>query len=137
MKVVIAGHFNPPHVGHLQLIRAASKLGDHLTVIIANDRQAKKKRGKLFMKEGERIALMYMIKGVDSVCLSIDEDSDVCRTLFMLKPDIFASGCDENHPDAVKEKVVCDELGIKVVYNVGGDKIQSSSNILKEYDTSK
>ncbi len=132
-KVLIAGHFNPLHIGHLQLIQAARKLGDYLIVVVANDIQAKLKRPKVFLSAAERMAITYSIKGVDEVQLSVDEDADICLTLFKLKPDVFASGCDEFHPDVVKEKKVCDGLGIEVVYNVGGEKIRSSSDILKKY----
>ncbi len=44
----------------------------------------------------------------------------------MIKPDIFAKGGDST-PDNVPEKQVCDRLNIKIVYDVGGEKIQSSS----------
>ena len=133
MRIAIAGHFNPVHLGHIQLIKASKKLGNHLTVIVANDRQARKKRHTVFIPEGERLALVYQLKDVDAVALSIDENTDVCDTLRMIKPDIFASGCDESHPDAIREKIVCDELGIEVVYGVGGEKIRSSSIILENY----
>jgi glycerol-3-phosphate cytidylyltransferase-like family protein len=118
------------------MIREAKNLGDNLCVIIANDIQAENKRKPVFMTAEERKVLMENIKGVDFAVISIDTDTDVCQTLKMIKPDIFASGCDETHPDAIKEKEVCDELGIKTYYNVGGEKINSSSIILKNYVSS-
>ena len=39
--VVISGYFNPIHTGHLDYIKAASKLGDRLVVIVNNDEQVK------------------------------------------------------------------------------------------------
>lgn len=139
IKVAIAGHFNPPHIGHIKLVREAKKLGDHLTVIIANEKQAKRKRPVVFMDTLHRMALMYNMKGVDAVMESIDEDTNVCWSLERLRPDIFAMGCDKDHPDAIAEAKVCENLGIKCVYKVGGEKINSSSEILKKYvqDTSK
>lgn len=131
--VVIAGHFNPLHSGHLQLIRGAQELGDSVVVIVANDTQAELKRPHVFMHEGERAEIMNALKGVDEVVISIDKGYDVCETLKIIRPDVFASGCDDTHPDAIKEKRVCDELGIEVAYNVGGEKINSSSDILKKY----
>lgn len=133
MRVAIAGHFNPIHIGHLQLIKEAKKLGDHLTVIVANDRQAIRKRPIVFMPEGERLALIYQIKGVDQVVLSVDETADVCETLRMIKPELFATGSSDNHPDALKEKSVCDEIGCEFVFNVGGEKLRDSSVILEKY----
>lgn len=131
--VAIAGHFNPLHIGHLQLIKSARTFGDRLVVIVANERQAEQKRPVSFIPEGERLALVYALKGVDSVVLSVDESPDVCETLKMVKPDVFCSGCSSDHPDANKEKIVCEELGIQFLYNIGGEKIRNSSVILEKY----
>ena len=90
----------------------------------------RKKRHNVFMPATERMELLRNVAGVEKVILSIDTDEGVCKTLAQVNPDIFASGCDSSHPDALKEQVVCDKLGIKAVYNVGGDKIRSSSYYL-------
>lgn len=133
IRVAIAGHFNPLHIGHINLIEEARKLGDYLIVIVANDQQAKKKRSKVFMSAEDRIKIISKIKEVDQVVLSIDVNRDVCVTLGEIKPDVFASGCSKNHPDAKREIEACKIFHIKPVYNVGGEKIQSSSRLLKEY----
>lgn len=131
--VAIAGHFNPLHIGHLQLIDEARRMGDYLIVIVANDRQAFLKRTPVLLPLQDRMMILSKIKGVDHVVASIDEDSNVKETLKLVRPDILASGCDENHPDALEEAAICHELGIKSVWNVGGSKIKSSRNILKDY----
>ncbi len=131
--VAIAGHFNPCHIGHLLLIDGAKKYGDRLIVIVANDSQAKAKRPKVFMPIEDRAMIMYHIKGVDEVVVSIDKDSTVKNTLQFVKPDVFASGCGEDNEDAMEEAGICHDLGIKTVFNVGGDKINSSSVILNNY----
>ena len=41
--VVISGYFNTLHVGHIDYIAAAKRLGDTLVVIINNDEQVKLK----------------------------------------------------------------------------------------------
>lgn len=118
------------------MIEEAKKLGDILCVIVANDTQAENKRKPVFMDAEHRKTLMENIKGVNFAVISIDQDTNVCNTLRMLKPDVFASGCSADHPDAIAEQKVCDELGIKTYYNVGGEKINSSSIILKNYVSS-
>jgi len=133
VTVAIAGHFNPLHIGHLQLKEAAKRMGDRLVVIVANDIQAKKKRDPVLLPLQERMMLMSQLKGVDEVIASIDTDSTIKDTLKMVKPDILASGCDAEHPDALEEAAICHELGIKTVWGVGGEKIRSSSEILKNY----
>ena len=44
-KVVVAvsGYFDPMHVGHLEYLQLASKLGDKLIVIVNNNHQAELK----------------------------------------------------------------------------------------------
>jgi len=48
----------------------------------------------------------------------------------MIKPDIFAKGGDRTL-DNIPEADICRKLGIKMVFNVGGGKIQSSSDLIK------
>jgi cytidyltransferase-like protein len=135
--VAIAGHFNPIHVGHLQLIDAARNMGDKLIVIVANDTQAGNKRKPVLIPLQERMMLVSRIKGVDEVIASIDLDTTIKETLKLVKPDVLASGCDENHPDAIEEAEICYNLGIQTKWNVGGNKIRSSSIILNNYKNEK
>ncbi|NCO00178.1 adenylyltransferase/cytidyltransferase family protein, partial [Candidatus Falkowbacteria bacterium] len=41
--VVVSGYFNPLHVGHIEMIEKAKKLGDKLITIVNNDYQVKLK----------------------------------------------------------------------------------------------
>ncbi len=126
IKVITSGYFNPVHIGHIQLLEEAKKLGDHLTVIVNNDHQVNLKGSKHFMDERERCAIIKALRYVDDVVLSIDNDKTINKTLTMLRPHIFAKGGDST-PDNVHERDVCIKYDIKIVYGVGGDKIQSSS----------
>lgn len=121
IKVATSGFFNPVHIGHIRLMQEAKKLGDHLTVIVNNDVQVALKGSKVFMGEIERCQIIQALACVDEVMLSIDNDRTVCETLKLIKPDIFAKGGDSS-PDNVPEQAIC-----KVVFDVGGGKIQSSS----------
>lgn len=134
--VAVAGHFNPLHPGHINMINEARSYGDKLIVIVANDEQAQNKRPTVFMSERDRVEVMNSIKGVDGVILSIDKDANVCDTLRLLRPQVFCSGCSEEHADAVVEKLVCEELEILTIYNVGGGKVNSSSTLLNDYVSS-
>ena len=74
-KVVItSGYFDPLHVGHLEYLRMAKKLGDKLVVIINNDEQAKLKKGKPFMAEKDRLEIVFALEFVDEVLSSNDID---------------------------------------------------------------
>ena len=133
MKVVaISGYFDPIHVGHLEYINMAKKLGDKLVVIVNNNYQCELKKGKPFMDEKDRVTIVSSIKNVDEVFLSIDEDKTVCATLQKIKPDIFANGGDRKNHE-IPESVVCKKYGITIIDGLG-DKIRSSSDLtgLKE-----
>jgi cytidyltransferase-like protein len=132
VKVAISGYFDPIHVGHLELIEKAKALGDELVVIINNDKQAVLKKGKAFMPENERVKIVNSIKGVDEVFLSIDEGKSACKSLEAVKPDIFANGGDR-HQGEIPEAEICRNLNIKMVDGLG-DKIQSSSKLVEEFE---
>jgi len=128
-KVAISGYFNPIHIGHINYITEASKLG-LLTVIVNNDHQVELKGSAPFQTEDERAEILAAIKGVEEVIVSIDVNSSVCNTLAFLKPDIFAKGGDRTI-DNIPEKEICDELGIQMVFGCGGSKVQSSSDLIR------
>ena len=88
-KVCISGYFDPLHVGHIEYINKAKKLGDYLVVIVNNNLQCKLKKGKFFMDENDRVEIVKNLKSVDEVFLSIDSDKTVCKSLEKLKPSIL------------------------------------------------
>ena len=47
----------------------------------------------------------------------------------MIKPDAFANGGDRYNTNT-PEMDVCKELGIEMLWNIGGEKEQSSSNLV-------
>lgn len=133
MKVVaISGYFDPIHVGHLEYINMAKKLGDKLVVIVNNNYQCELKKGKFFMDEKDRLTIISNLKNVDEVFLSIDEDKTVCASIEKIKPDIFANGGDRKNYE-IPESVICKKYDIKIIDGLG-DKIRSSSDLtgLKE-----
>ena len=101
-KVAISGYFDPIHIGHLEYIRLARELGGYLIVIVNSDKQAVLKKGKPFMCEDDRLTIVSQIKGVDEVIVSIDDDKTVCKTLDLIKPDIFANGGDRTDAFGLK-----------------------------------
>lgn len=130
MKVVASGYFDPLTVGHVEYLEKAKKLGDKLIVIVNNDTQASLKKQFSFIKQDERLTIVKALRCVDEVVLSIDQDRTVCKTLEMLKPDIFAKGGDQNI-GTIPEKEICDLYNIKIIDGLG-DKIQSSRWLLKQ-----
>ena len=129
--VAVSGYFNPVHKGHIRLFKEAKKLGDELVVILNNDNQVKLKGSVPFMNQRERSEVVSALECVDSVFLSIDKDRTICESLKVIEPHIFANGGDRRNTKEIPESKVCKELGIKMVFKVGGRKIQSSSSLIK------
>ncbi len=127
--VAVSGFFNPLHVGHLEMIEQAKKLGDRLVVIVNNDRQVKLKGRVMFMPEADRVKIISALKDVDEVVLSVDKDLTVCKSLAKVRPSIFANGGDRFSLKNVPEYPVCESLGIKMVDGLG-KKIRASSEMI-------
>ena len=129
--VAVSGGFDPLHIGHVRLFKAARELGDKLIVILNNDNWLRSKKGFVFMPQKERAELIQALPFVDKVVFSdhtkADPDGSVARALQKLRPAIFANGGDRGKSNT-PERTVCKRLGIKMVFNVGkGGKLQSSS----------
>jgi len=130
--VAASGYFNPLHIGHVEYLELAKKLGDKLIVIVNNEKQTIMKSGKEFMSVKERMAIVKALRCVDEVIESIDEDSTQCKTLTKIKPDIFAKGGDR-FAGEIPETKTCNEIGIKIIDGLGA-KIQSSSELRKSWE---
>lgn len=132
--IIVSGYFNPVHSGHIELFNSAKKLGDKLVVILNSDNQVKLKGSFPFMNEKERKKVVEVIEYVDDVFISIDKDKTVCETIEKIHKKffkegvefVFANGGDRKMGD-VPEDEVCKALDIKMKYNIGGGKSQSSS----------
>lgn len=126
--VAISGGFDPIHNGHVRLIKEASKHGAVL-VILNSDEWLKRKKGYSFMAWDQRAEILMGMKGIYAVIQADDEDGTVCKTLEGIQVDYFANGGDranENTP----ELETCVKLGIKPLFNIGGAKVASSSELV-------
>jgi len=134
---VISGHFSPIHAGHLDMIEAAAELGETVVVIVNNNEQQILKKGKVLMDEQDRLRIVSALRVVDDAFVAVDSDATVSESLrlvFSKYPEhriIFGNGgSDRSTDDEVPESQVCAEIGIEMVYGVGGaDKADSSTRI--------
>ena len=131
ITVAVSGGFDPVHKGHIRQFKAAKKLGYELIVILNSDDFLLKKKGYYFMNFDERKEILESIKYVDRVVKCIDKDQTVSKTLKKLKPSIFANGGDRTNKN-VPEIDTCKKNNIKMIWNVGGVKIQSSSDLVRK-----
>jgi len=131
-RIMVSGGFDPIHKGHIRMIREAAKKGE-VIVVVNSDEWLMRKRGFVFMPFEERVEIIQSIKGVHdtSVIGTDDSDNTVCEALRRFKPDFFANGGDRTNTNT-PEMAVCDELGIEMLWEVGGEKVQSSSALAKQ-----
>jgi len=128
--VCVSGGFDPVHVGHLRLLEEASQYGK-VIVIVNSDAWLMRKKGYIFMPFRERCEIIEGFACVTTTTYVNDSDNTVCEALKRLKPDYFANGGDRK-TDNTPEMDVCEELGIEMLWGVGGGKVQSSSTLVEE-----
>ena len=130
--VAVAGAFDPVHIGHIEHLRQARRLGDRLVVILNPDDDLLLKKSFFFMTYAERKVILEEFRCVDEVVPAIDGNGTVAETLRVLRPAIFAKGGDRTRDRMPQNEVdMCRKLGIRIVYGVGGGKIQSSSELVR------
>ena len=131
---MVSGGFDPVHIGHIRMILDAAQYGD--VVVVANsDDWLYRKKGFVFMEFEQRAEILASIKGVVKVSGVDDSDTTVCEAIRRLKPDIFANGGDRKE-GGVPEDILEDELGVIMAYNIGGGKVESSSELIKKAELS-
>jgi D-beta-D-heptose 7-phosphate kinase/D-beta-D-heptose 1-phosphate adenosyltransferase len=126
--IMVSGGFDPIHIGHVRMILDAAKHGE--VVVVANsDDWLMRKKGYIFMSWEERAEIIRSIRGVVRVEHVDDSDNSVCEAIQRCRPDAFANGGDRKGNNT-PEVALCNKLGIDLVWNVGGGKIQSSSELI-------
>jgi len=92
------------------------------------------KKGKVWIPyERRKYMLEWMFKGKGKKCTIVENtDSDITSRESLRKylPDIFAKGGSDWDKDNLAEREVCTELGIQVIFGVGGfEKPRGSSDV--------
>jgi cytidyltransferase-like protein len=138
---IVSGYFNPIHVGHLRMVKAARELAPHLVVIVNNDKQQLLKKGRILMTEDDRQAIVAELRSVDEAMVAVDDDATVVASLRKLReryPDaelLFCNGGDRSDagdPVPSAETHLTEEIGLQMVYGVGGEEKSDSSSRINE-----
>ena len=134
--VMVSGGFDPIHVGHIRMFKEAKKLGDWLVVVVNSDEWLKRKKGRVFMNQNERVEIIRELGPIDEVYILESKKDDVSEAIEKFKPNIFANGGDRRNESEIPETEVCNKFGVEMVFNIGGGKVRSSSELLSEYHNS-
>ena len=135
--VIVSGGFDPIHSGHIELIKNAAEYGN-VIVIVNDDKFLIDKKGYVFMSSKERIGIIKNLKNVYEVILSIDSDHTVSKTIQSIADKYgkntlyFANGGDRKTTQDIPEEKVCSENNIELLFDIGGDKTQSSSSLVED-----
>src|SRR5690242_1309149 len=128
--IAVSGAFDPLHEGHLELFKQASTLG-RVVVILKGNKRLIRKKGTFLLDEKARMDILRSIKYIHEVMIYDSEElhhDDFSLALRQLRPHIYAAGADKHTADDLPEIFsTCKDLGIEIVYGVGGNKISSSS----------
>ena len=138
---LVSGGFDPLHSGHIKYFQEATQYGD-IVVLLNSDEWLAEKKGRSFMPWDERAAVVGNLKGVIDVLPFEDMTGNailgiqVACAKYPTPEHIvsFLNGGDRTQ-HTTPEVSWCLQHGINCIFDVGGGKIQSSSWILKEWET--
>lgn len=136
--IALSGAFDPVHIGHINMIKDAARAYGRVVIFLNTDEWLMRKKGFVFMPYRERYCIMKQIFGVAKVIKARDDDNTVCESLRCNRDfiDYFGNGGDRVETNT-PELDVCDELGIEAIFNLGGGKIQSSSELVRNAQQNK
>ncbi len=135
--VASSGGYDPVHTGHKRHLAVAiflcQQTNSELLVILTRDDQLLRKKFRYYMPFEERKEVLEWIlegKGVSfQVVENVDHDLSSKESLRFYRPTVFAKGGDSWNEANLPEMAVCRELGIHVLFGVGGfDKPRNSSD---------
>ena len=133
--VVVSGGFDPLHVGHVRMIRDAREHG-LVCIFLNSDEWLMRKKEYVFMCAEERAEVLHALEGVHKVHHVKDSGDTICEDLRDLRTEnpsealVFANGGDRKDSN-VPEVETCKEYNIQMIWNVGGSKVQSSSDLVE------
>jgi cytidyltransferase-like protein len=133
--LVLSGGFDPLHVGHIRLIQHARDMAALVVVGVNSDEWLTRNKGRVYMKFEERREIVASIRGVTSAVGFEDGDDTAVNLIKMvhtMSPGAkiaFGNGGDRNALN-VPEVEICNDLGVDLVWGLGGDHMQSNSDLV-------
>ena len=135
--MVISGGFDPIHKGHVRMFKAAKNMALKVIIGLNSDDWLVRKKDKVFMNYVERAEILKAFKYVDEVMQFSDLDNtaiDLLIRIQRLYPNCnigFGNGGGRNENNT-PEKGFCHAYNIDMLYQLGGGKVQSSTELLEK-----
>lgn len=136
--VIVSGGFDPVHKGHVRMFKAAKNMGHKVICGANSDQWLVNKKGKAFMSFSERSEILEAFQYIDEVMAFRDDAEGSAinlltqvQSLYPTQRIAFANGGDRistNTPEAG----FCKAYNIDMLWNIGGGKIQSSSELIEK-----
>ena len=121
-----SGVFDIFHVGHLDYLKAAKRLGVHLLVGVTADKHVRKGPGRPVFNQIQRASMLRALRCVDEV---IVYDEPIPYDLILkYKPDIYAKG--REYEGRLPEQGMVEALGSRVVFI--DTPVYSSSELVRK-----
>ena len=131
-RVLVGGTFNILHPGHVFFLGKAREYGDHLTVVVANDKNVLEKKGFLVFSSVERKEMVGNLKHVDNVVEG--DENDIFRVVEEEKPDVIVLGYDQDFDVKGLERFLKErDLSCKIVRIKQKYKDYSTSSIIENF----
>ena len=136
--IILSGGFDPIHKGHIRMFKEAS-LNGMVVAGLNSDEWLIRKKGKFFMPFVERKEILESIKYIDLVKNFDDSDDTACNLIhkidieFSDKYNIFFGNGGDRTNQTTPEINFCNDNNIDLIWGLGGGKIQSSSDLLKNW----
>lgn len=110
MNIFVNGTFDILHRGHLEMLRYAKSLGDHLLVCIDSDSRVKELKGqdRPINIQADRRFMLESLQWVDK-CWIFSDEEELEKIIELYQPDIMVKGSDYKGKPIVGEQY-CKEI---------------------------
>lgn len=100
-KVLVGGCFDLLHYGHIQFLKEAKKLGDHLVVALESDENVRKMKGEArpIHTQEQRKVMLESLACVDEIIMlpTMEGDRDYYELVRKLQPAVIAITEGDSH----------------------------------------
>ena len=142
--ILVSGAFNPLHIGHLLLLKDASRYGK-VIVALNSDEWVLKNKGHLLFDFETRKSMLLECPYVSEVIDFDDDEGDASFALFKVKRNYFGNGGSSISTSIPRDEMhVCGYLGIEPVFDLGNvlnnknkDTISASQMAIVKYANEK